>query len=283
MSTREGTVFSWKNWYMSTGFYSSLVYFLLSLIVPTENAFSIAATEFFSLIIFFVVYFIFIIFLWPLLLFQGDYGIFVVIFVGIIRFIRIKDMVGSPDISHNRRFGNRSSFNSNFSTTNRRSVSSTKTTRTRNKKYCHRCGTVLQANHAYCKKCGVKIRMLPTPSISRQPRVLTNKETCPHCFSEIVSNSKFCLNCGKKIVMNSPTKVAPVKVVKEVIKEPFKPKSAAKPFFCQLDSEKHPVTDHAFQCLNCGRMICENCYKTLEDVGYSVGCPFCEGDLTQIQ
>lgn len=53
-------------------------------------------------------------------------------------------------------------------------------------------------------------------------------------------------------------------------------------FFCQLDSEQHPATDSAYQCKECSRMICDDCYEKSREVGV-VECPFCRGKFQKIQ
>ncbi|MFX0173419.1 MAG: hypothetical protein ACFE9L_16115 [Candidatus Hodarchaeota archaeon] len=52
-------------------------------------------------------------------------------------------------------------------------------------------------------------------------------------------------------------------------------------FFCQLDQETYPVTQNAYQCLQCTRYICTRCYDELVIVRMVV-CPFCKGTLKKV-
>jgi len=54
------------------------------------------------------------------------------------------------------------------------------------------------------------------------------------------------------------------------------------PFFCQIDSESHPSTENRYQCIACGRLVCEVCYDSQMSVGMIV-CPFCNGKLVYQQ
>ena len=53
-------------------------------------------------------------------------------------------------------------------------------------------------------------------------------------------------------------------------------------FHCQLDDRQHPTTDSAYQCKECSRMVCADCYSLKLSVGVSI-CPFCQGELIKIQ
>ena len=53
-------------------------------------------------------------------------------------------------------------------------------------------------------------------------------------------------------------------------------------FFCQLDNEQHPLTDSAYQCELCSRMICADCYDQVTEVGMKE-CPYCQGTLRKVQ
>ncbi len=85
--------------------------------------------------------------------------------------------------------------------------------------------------------------------------------SCGKCGTEFLETDKFCRNCGE---------MRPEKV------------SERKSFFCQLDNEKHPATDSAFQCEECNRTVCEDCYEDAASAGMNK-CPYCKGDLSKIQ
>ncbi|MFW9855772.1 MAG: LVIVD repeat-containing protein [Candidatus Thorarchaeota archaeon] len=53
-------------------------------------------------------------------------------------------------------------------------------------------------------------------------------------------------------------------------------------FFCQLDNLQHPKTTAGYQCQNCSRMVCADCYEKSIKVGVPE-CPFCDGPLKRIQ
>ena len=50
------------------------------------------------------------------------------------------------------------------------------------------------------------------------------------------------------------------------------------PFHCQLDNERHPATEDRHQCMECGRVICCDCFNAQKAVGM-LSCPFCNGKL----
>ena len=84
---------------------------------------------------------------------------------------------------------------------------------------------------------------------------------CGKCGTEFLESDKFCRNCGE---------IRPEKL------------SDRKSFFCQLDNEKHPATHSAYQCEECNRMVCEDCYKDAASAGM-IKCPYCKGNLSKIQ
>jgi hypothetical protein len=53
-------------------------------------------------------------------------------------------------------------------------------------------------------------------------------------------------------------------------------------FFCQLDNERHPLTESGYECERCSRTICDQCYQTIVDVGVAQ-CPYCRGKLGKFQ
>ncbi len=55
-----------------------------------------------------------------------------------------------------------------------------------------------------------------------------------------------------------------------------------KPFFCQMDGDKHPATDSGYQCVSCGRLVCEYCYLEMIHANITI-CPFCQQNLEKIQ
>ncbi|MHA2202280.1 MAG: cache domain-containing protein [Candidatus Hodarchaeales archaeon] len=84
---------------------------------------------------------------------------------------------------------------------------------------------------------------------------------CRKCGIEFLEADKFCRNCGE---------ARPEKTVER------------KSFFCQLDNEKHPATDSAYQCDKCSRMVCEDCFNDAKSAGM-VQCPYCKGHLSKAQ
>ena len=59
-------------------------------------------------------------------------------------------------------------------------------------------------------------------------------------------------------------------------------KTIRKPFFCQIDNERHPASDSAYECQDCGRRICRRCYIDCQTSGITT-CPYCQGKLKKIQ
>ncbi len=53
------------------------------------------------------------------------------------------------------------------------------------------------------------------------------------------------------------------------------------PFHCQLDNERHPATEDRHQCMECGRVLCCECFNAQKAVGMLL-CPFCNGSLNLI-
>lgn len=53
-------------------------------------------------------------------------------------------------------------------------------------------------------------------------------------------------------------------------------------FHCQMDEERHPATDSAYECEQCNRIVCANCFEYMVSTGLNV-CPYCKGKLKKIQ
>ncbi len=131
---------------------------------------------------------------------------------------------------------------------------------------CHRCNFNYKSGEVYCTNCGGKISgrdygvsTVTTPA---------NSKNCSSCGDKIKSGSKFCKNCGTKVE----------KAVKTYKYFPDERKS----FFCQLDNEKHPSTDSAYECDQCSRKVCGDCHSNISRTGVTV-CPYCKGELSKIQ
>lgn len=143
---------------------------------------------------------------------------------------------------------------------------STTTTEPVTKNKCHRCNFVYKPGDVYCTNCGGKITgrdygvsTITTPSTSKN---------CKSCGNHIQPGSRFCKNCGAKVEQKEKTyKYFP---------------DERKSFFCQLDNEKHPSTDSAYECDQCSRKICGDCFSNISKTGLSV-CPYCKGELSKIQ
>ena len=130
---------------------------------------------------------------------------------------------------------------------------------------CQRCKYEYKAGDIYCKNCGAKLigrdygsSNVTTPSTS---------DSCKSCGQALKPGSKYCKHCGAKVVTEEGYSYFP---------------DERKSFYCQLDGSKHPSTDSAYQCTQCSRMICKNCYEDLGRTEVSV-CPYCKGSLHQIQ
>ena len=133
-------------------------------------------------------------------------------------------------------------------------------------KKCHRCNSFLQAGDIFCNNCGAKITgrdygvsKVTTPS---------SEKNCRSCGKPLIPDSRFCKHCGAKIEQ-------------EVKKHKYFP-DERDAFFCQLDNEKHPSTDSAYECDQCSRMICGDCYDNITQTGVS-RCPYCKGELSKVQ
>ncbi|MHA2247375.1 MAG: LVIVD repeat-containing protein [Candidatus Hodarchaeales archaeon] len=70
-------------------------------------------------------------------------------------------------------------------------------------------------------------------------------------------------------------------IVKQIEDYSLKP-TDRRSFFCQLDNAQHPKTDSGYQCENCSRMVCAECYEKSLKVDVPE-CPFCDGTLNRIQ
>ncbi|UCG03411.1 MAG: DNRLRE domain-containing protein [Candidatus Heimdallarchaeota archaeon] len=76
----------------------------------------------------------------------------------------------------------------------------------------------------------------------------------------------------------SPVKPEPMDLDTEIVLTPKERRS----FFCQIDGQKHPATDSAYECEECSRNVCGSCHESSKVVGIG-GCPFCQGRLIRIQ
>ncbi len=131
---------------------------------------------------------------------------------------------------------------------------------------CHRCNYTYKSGEVYCTNCGAKrvgreygLSTVTTPAKSKN---------CSSCGTFIKSGSHFCKNCGAKIEQEA----------KPYIYFPDERIS----FFCQLDNEKHPSTESAYECEQCSRRICGDCYEDITKTGITL-CPYCKGELSQTQ
>jgi predicted amidophosphoribosyltransferase len=134
------------------------------------------------------------------------------------------------------------------------------------KEKCLRCNFQYKPEDVYCTNCGGKITgrdygvsKITTPAKSKN---------CSSCGDQIKPGSRFCKNCGAK-------------VEQEVKTHKYFP-DERESFFCQLDNEKHPSTDSAYECEQCSRKICGDCFSNVSKTGVTV-CPYCKGELTRIQ
>ncbi|MFX1286586.1 MAG: DNRLRE domain-containing protein [Promethearchaeota archaeon] len=75
-----------------------------------------------------------------------------------------------------------------------------------------------------------------------------------------------------------PVAPEPMDLDSEIIPTPKERRS----FFCQIDGQKHPATDSAYECEKCSRNVCASCHESSKVVGISA-CPFCQGRLIRIQ
>ncbi|MFX0049734.1 MAG: WD40/YVTN/BNR-like repeat-containing protein [Candidatus Hodarchaeota archaeon] len=53
-------------------------------------------------------------------------------------------------------------------------------------------------------------------------------------------------------------------------------------FHCQLDNERHPVSDSGYKCQSCSRMVCASCDQQSAMSGMN-NCPYCGGMLVRFQ
>ena len=67
-----------------------------------------------------------------------------------------------------------------------------------------------------------------------------------------------------------------------VLLSPTKTDTQRIAFFCQLDSERHPASESAYECQRCGRRICRRCYIDCQSTGITA-CAYCQGELVKIQ
>ena len=115
---------------------------------------------------------------------------------------------------------------------------------------------------------GIKALMRIANQSAKPP--YKERRLCVKCGSKLSKNARFCKSCGTRVEL--PTIQAPM------IQQAEKRIS----FFCQLDNEKHPAMDSAFQCELCARYVCDSCYRDMNMVGLS-SCSYCGGSLIQIQ
>ncbi|UCE12220.1 MAG: hypothetical protein JSV04_08435 [Candidatus Heimdallarchaeota archaeon] len=116
-------------------------------------------------------------------------------------------------------------------------------------------------------KC--KHSLYSRPTIKEAYLVL---EAVFHIFEWYDTNYGTIINWEENFVQNYPFKVngLPIQPSKRIT------------FYSQLDSEKHPKTDSAYQCDRCSRFICSNCYENIQTLELSE-CPFCQGTLIKTQ
>ena len=134
------------------------------------------------------------------------------------------------------------------------------------KRECHRCKSPLKPGDVYCANCGAKIsgRDYGVSKITTP----TSAKNCHSCGKAIIPESRYCKYCGAKIEQETqPYKYFP---------------DEREAFFCQLDNEKHPSTDSAYECDQCSRKICGKCYESITQTGVTK-CPYCKGELLQVQ
>ncbi len=142
----------------------------------------------------------------------------------------------------------------------------TETVQVETPKKCHRCNSPSKLGDVYCVNCGAKlsgrdygVSTITTPASAKN---------CRSCGKTIIPESRYCKHCGTKIEQETkPYKYFP---------------DEREAFFCQLDNEKHPSTDSAYECEQCSRKICGDCYNTITETGVT-RCPYCKGDLLQVQ
>ncbi|MHA2293080.1 MAG: double zinc ribbon domain-containing protein [Candidatus Hodarchaeales archaeon] len=170
-----------------------------------------------------------------------------------------------------RRSSRRSTTGTAAATTTTTSTPPTSTTTTATiqpdtRNECHRCKAIYRPGDVYCKNCGAKL-------VGRDygvSKVITpaSAKNCSSCGSKLKPGSRYCRDCGAKVEQDKKTY--------ELFPD------ERKSFFCQLDNEKHPSTDSAYECVQCSRKICGDCYDNISRSGVTI-CPYCKGDLQQIQ
>jgi predicted amidophosphoribosyltransferase len=145
-------------------------------------------------------------------------------------------------------------------------ATTTSTTPSAPKTECHRCKAVYRPSDVFCTNCGAKLhgRDYGTPKTTTP----ANSKLCKNCNDTLKTDSRFCKNCGTPVEQKTDSRQ-------------FFSKER-KSFFCQLDNEQHPSTDSAYQCDQCSRMVCDNCYEDIGKTGIRV-CPYCKGNLSKVQ
>jgi hypothetical protein len=144
--------------------------------------------------------------------------------------------------------------------------STTETVQLETTKKCHRCKFPSKLGDVFCSNCGAKltgrdygVSTITTPASAKN---------CHSCGKPLIPKSRFCKHCGAKIELEEKShKYFP---------------DERKTFFCQLDNEKHPSTDSAYECDQCSRKICGDCYANITKTGVT-RCPYCKGDLSKVQ
>ncbi|MHA2225072.1 MAG: zinc-ribbon domain-containing protein [Candidatus Hodarchaeales archaeon] len=96
------------------------------------------------------------------------------------------------------------------------------------------------------------------------------RRLCVNCGAKLSKNARFCKICGTEVGIQTFQVPANYNHKKRVS------------FFCQLDNEKHPATDSAFQCEQCARYVCDSCYRSIRAAGFLV-CSYCKGNLMKVQ
>ncbi|MHA1945200.1 MAG: zinc-ribbon domain-containing protein [Candidatus Hodarchaeales archaeon] len=115
---------------------------------------------------------------------------------------------------------------------------------------------------------GIKALMRVANQSAKSP--YKERRLCVNCSAKLSKNARFCKFCGTEVGIQT--------IQVPTIHNHEKRVS----FFCQLDNEKHPAMDSAFQCEECARHVCAACYRDMNMVGLS-NCSYCGGNLIQIQ
>ncbi|MFX1517228.1 MAG: hypothetical protein ACFFC6_13070, partial [Promethearchaeota archaeon] len=120
------------------------------------------------------------------------------------------------------------------------------------------------------------LRRTPAPLLLKgASKPLTSAETKEDMTFTPLANKLF-TEAAEKPVPSAVT--TPKDLDSEVVPTPKERRS----FFCQIDGQKHPAIDSAFECEECSRMVCGACYESSKAVGIP-NCPFCQGKLIRIQ